>query len=320
MTTADTLAPSLPAEAAPPPIRRGRLVLLLGVVAAPRATFAYLRDRGGGTWLWPLLAAVALTVAAKIVAAPIERARAEAARAVLEAQLAGQLGEGNFTAGVPAGGVPLGIPLMAAPGGAASSPLLDYGLPALGVVWDWALRGGALLGLAWLLGGRPGAGAMFRITGWSLVPDIARLLVALGVMLAAGRVPARGLAGFDAAGGAPVATRIDGSTAEGDGQGEPGDVITFQAGTGGAVVGPGGALGAGAMFAVFLRDSFLSALDVYTFWMLALLAIGVAVTARLGWLKAGLATLLYWGLSLVLTALPPLVSFWVLSLAGPGLR
>jgi hypothetical protein len=64
----------------------------------------------------------------------------------------------------------------------------------------------------------------------------------------------------------------------------------------------------------------LSALDVYTFWMLALLAIGVAVTARLGWLRTGLATLAYWGLSLVLAALPPLLSFWMLSLAGQGLQ
>jgi hypothetical protein len=160
---------------------------------------------------------------------------------------------------------------------------------------------------------------MFRLSGWSFVPDIARLLVALGVMLAAGRVPARGLAGFDAAGGAPVITALDEGQA-GEGQTQSGDVVTFQAGPGAAVIGPGSGPGTGAMFAGFLRGSFLSALDVYTFWMLALLAIGVAVTARLGWLKAGLATLAFWGLSLVLAALPPLLSFWMLSLAGPGLR
>jgi hypothetical protein len=54
--------------------------------------------------------------------------------------------------------------------------------------------------------------------------------------------------------------------------------------------------------------------------MLALLGIGVAVTARLGWLKAGLTTLVYWGLALALAALPPLLSFWLLRFAGPGLR
>ena len=67
-----------------------------------------------------------------------------------------------------------------------------------------------------------------------------------------------------------------------------------------------------------LRSSLLGALDLYTFWSLLLMLIGVAVTARLGWLKAALSTAGYWVLSLVLATLPPLLSFILLTLARPG--
>jgi hypothetical protein len=79
---------------------------------------------------------------------------------------------------------------------AASNPMAEFGLPLLGVLGEWVLRGGALLALAWVLGGRPTAGSMFRMSGWTLVPDILRLLVALGVMVTVGRIPARGLSSF----------------------------------------------------------------------------------------------------------------------------
>jgi hypothetical protein len=203
----------------------------------------------------------------------------------------------------------------------AASPLADYGLPALGVVWDWLLRGTALLGLAWVLGGRPSAGAMFRMSGWTLIPDIARLGVMLAVMLGTGQVPARGLEGFAPAVGGPVVNVVDAQNAEGDGAGGdtgPGDVYTFEAGPGSVDMGPGGLPGAGDMYVSFLRNSFLSAIDLYSLWALVLLAIGAAVTARLGWLKAALSSLLYFGLNVALAALPPLLSFWLLRFAGGG--
>jgi hypothetical protein len=289
-------------------------------MAAPRATFAYLRDHGGRSWLWPLLAALGLTVAARMVAMPIERAQAEAALAELQAQLGDQPGSGpgDFTVGVPVGAVPIGRVGTGAP---AAHPVVDYGLAALGAVWDWALRGGVLLGLAWVLGGRPSAGAMLRMSAWTLVPNIARLGVMLAVMLATGTVPPRGLSGLDAApAGAVLATADSAATDGGDGADEgSGPVVTFQPGPGSAPIGPGAAPGLAAMFAGTWVANFLSALDIYSLWALALLAIGAAVTARLGWLRASLATLAYWGVSLSLATLPPLLSFWLLRLSGVGM-
>lgn len=302
MTSTET-ATTVPADL---PARRSGLALLLGILAWPRSTFAYLRDHGGWSWLLPVLLALALTLVARLVAVPIERAEAEAARAALEAQLAEQSG------GVPGDGVMVGAPTgaigglpMLAGAGAGANPLVNYGLPLAGVLWDWGLRGGVLLALAWLLGGRPVAGAMFRMSGWTMVPEIARLLVALGVMLAAGRVPARGLAGLTTT-AAPVVS------SQGEGEAPPPGEDQV------VISGPGGVAAGGPSFVDLLRLNFLGALDIYTVWLLGLLVVGVAVTARLGWLRAGLATLVYWGISLSLAALPTLLSFWVMSLAGPG--
>ena len=327
-------AAELPLEAAPPPPppRRGLPALAAGVIAWPRNTFAYLRDHGGRSWLAPLGLALVLTLAARLIAQPIERAQAEALQAEIQAQIdamqgangdpANGDGSPNYVVGPMGAGGP-----VATGGPATSNPVADLGLPLLGVLGDWALRGGALLALAWVLGGRPSAGAMFRMSGWTFLPDIVRLLVAIGVMLALGRVPARGLAGLgqpadgaqisisptDGTGGVVSSDGGSATYSDGETEGPQNNVITF--GPGGPVSG----LAGGVPFLAFLQGAFLSSLDIYLLWALVLLGIGVAVTARLGWLKAGLATLLYFGLSIVLAAVPPLVTLMVMQLNGPGI-
>lgn len=294
-------------EAAPagaPRERRGLGRLMLGIVLWPRSTFAYLRHSGGRSWVLPVLLVALLAVAARAVAIPIEKAQAEAAIAAIQAQQNAQ-GKGNngkgtfFIAGGPGGLA--GIPGTTDPGG---NPLLAYGLPLVGVAWDWLFRGAVLLGLAWLLGGRPGAGAMFRMSGWTLVPNAARLLVALAVMLAAHREPLAGLEGFGARpGNTNIIVASDATPAATGG-------TAIQAGPGGSFSGPS--------FLTLLRSALLSNIDLYTFWSLLLMLIGVAVTARLGWLKAVISTAGYWALSLVLATLPPLLSFILLTLARPN--
>jgi len=303
-----------PPEPEPEPVKkRGLGSLLLGTLFWPRSTFAYLRDHGGRSWLLPLLLAVLLTVASRAVAIPIEQAQSDAAIAAIQSQLGNSTKGGNvqiFTAGGPGGPAN-----FTSTGGPAASPLLAYGLPVLGVVWDWLLRGGLLLGLAWLLGGRPGGAAMFRLSGWTLMPTIARLLVTLAVMLIAHRVPLSGLQGFGGGpvGGGPVNITV-----------APGGDNTFTSATGDSTgsaiqVGPGGGGGSfGPAFLPLLQSSFLGALDLYTLWGLLLMLIGVAVTARLGVIKSALTTAGYWAVSLVLATLPPLLSFMLLTLAGPG--
>ena len=308
--------PPVPLDPEPTPAaKRGLGRLLVGSVLWPRSTFAYLRDHGGRSWLLPLLLVLVLTVASRAVALPIEKAQADAAMAALQAQL-GDQGAGKngniqiFTAGGPGGPASFG-----ATTDPSANRLLAYGLPALGVAWDWLLRGGILLGLAWLLGGRPGGGAMFRMAGWTLIPTVARLAVALAVMLIAHRIPASGLQGLGAgpAGGSPVNFTIssgDSATGTDSSAGANSNDKAVQVGPGGGNFGPS--------FLPLLQASFLGALDLYTLWGLLLMLIGVAVTARLGWIKAALSTAGYWAVSLALATLPPLLSFMLLTLAGPG--
>lgn len=329
MTTTDDMLPIEPApetsgEAAleavpavlmpePPPARRGVLALLAGVVLWPRSTFAYLRDWGGRAWMWPVLAALVLTVTARLIAVPIERAQAQAAMEALQAQLEEQAvpegGDNMVIVGsaVPAGGFSFGPGPM---GARTNSPLTDYGLPAVGVLGQWLVGALVLLMVAWLLGGRPRASAMLRMSAWALlVPVTARALVAITVMLAAGRVPVPGLTALPANGG-PALTIISSddlpSEVEGGAQ-----LITR---------GPGGMVepSTGAMYLSVLRGSFLSSLDIYTVWGLGLLVIGLAVTARFNWFKALGATAAYWGVSLALAALPPALSFGMMTLTGAG--
>jgi len=290
-----------PAEA--PVEKRGLGWLLLGIGLWPRSTFAYLREHGGRSWVLPVLLVALLALAARAVAIPIEKAQADAELAAIKAQLGAQGQGGNGTFFIAGG--PGGLSNLTSGTNGAPNPVLAYGLPVVGVAWDWLLRGTVLLGLAWLLGGRPGAGAMFRMSGWTLVPNAARLVVALAVMLVAHHEPAAGLVGFNAA-PANASVSVNGGSAP-------------PAGSGAAVqIGPGGGGLSGAAFLPLLRSSLLSAIDLYTLWGLLLMLIGVAVTARLGWLKAALSTAGYWVLSLVLATLPPLLTFMLLTLARPG--
>jgi Yip1-like protein len=292
-----------PVVDAPPPKRRGPLALLAGILFRPRATFAYLRDHGRWSWVWPVVVVAGLALAARAAAMPIERAQAEEALAGIEEQNNADGSSGNIiTYGGPAGG-PIGAPI----GLGGGNPVLAAVLPAAGVLWDWVARGGLLLGLAWLMGGRPGFGAMLRMSGWTLVPNAARLVVALAVMLIAHRVPTPGLTGLLNPGSTIT---VNADTASGDvvGQSDSGQPV---------FIGPGGGAG-GPAFTALLQGSLLSSLDIYTLWGLLLTGIGAAVTARLGWLKAALSTLIYWGFALVLGVLPPLLLSGVLTLARPG--
>jgi len=131
-------------------------------------------------------------------------------------------------------------------------------------------------------------------------------VVALAVMLIAHREPLAGLEGFNAV---PANATISVTS---NSEPDSGSGTVIQAGP----AGKGGL--SGPSFIPVLQSTLLSALDVYTVWSWLLMLIGVAVTARLGWLKAALATAGYWALSLVLATLPPLLSFMLLTLARPG--
>jgi hypothetical protein len=286
MTTSD---PSVPTPEPAAPTHRSLLSVFLGMLVRPGSTLAYLRDHGGLTWLVPLALLLALTLVSRAVAIPIERKQMEEALAKLQQQMSEGTKDDTFVFSGPGIGGPRGTPDEAQ----ASIPMLDYGLPLGSALFDWAARGLVLFGFAWLLGGRPAPGTMLRMNGWTLIPSITHLLVAIAIMLASGRVPTSGL------GAAPP-----GSALETGGSGAlSGPGVRFE-----VAVGPKDAEGQPEFvrpsFAQILWGNFLQTIDVYRIWELALLVVGVAVTARLGWLKALVPPLAYWVLLVVLATLP----------------
>jgi hypothetical protein len=297
---------SLETSSSPAPVaRRHPLAILFGVIVRPRDTFTYLRDHGGWSWLVPVGIVMVLTLLARLIAVPIERAQAEAARAALEEQIGnlpdGPGGDTFFRIG-PGGAGPVGA--SATPPG--SDWLVSYALPLGSVLLDWVVRGLALFGLAWLVGGRPKLGAMFQLGSWALLPSAARLLVTMGVMLVAQRIPATGL---------QLAPNTPVITSNGDETAPPSGEQTF-------TVGPGGASFSGELnFANLFGMNFLQTVDVYRLWEMVLLVIGVVVMARLDWFRSVIPPLGYWGLSVALATLPLLLMPLIMPMlfGGPAL-
>jgi hypothetical protein len=82
------------------------------------------------------------------------------------------------------------------------------------------------------------------------------------------------------------------------------------------VAGLGGV--ASASFVTLWLRQLLSALDVYTVWGLILAGLGVAVTARLSWVKSAVVVALFWLLSLALGVLPSLIGLNLGRVLGSG--
>ena len=287
-------------ELTTPVARRNPLALFIGVVIKPRDTFTYLREQGGWSWLAPIALVLALTLISRLIAAPIERAQAEAALAAIQDQLS------NSPEG-PEGGD--GFMIQSGPGGGgaiSSVPgndwLVSYGLPLGSVLLNWVVCGLALFGLAWLVGGRPKLGAMFQLSSWALLPTLARLMVMIGVMLIAHRIPTAGLQ--------PI---LDTTVTSGsDSTAPPPGAQTFTVGPG------GGPMSAGPNFASLFGLNFLQTLDIYRLWEMVLLVIGVVVMARLDWLRALIPPVGYWGVTVALATLPLLLMPLIMPLLFGG--
>jgi hypothetical protein len=247
MAQAQPVAAPAPASARP-----NLLALFWGVIVRPRATFAYLRDFGGASWLAPAVLAGVVLVASVAVVAPLTRQLAQAETEAMRERLGDTLS-------------PEEQAQMDQITALAANPLFTVVMPAVtGVITlavGWLFRGGLLYLFALLLGGKPRFAAMFRMTVWSALPDVVRQLVTTLGTLASGRVLTAGLAFLVAA---P----------------EPGTIPSVGAA---------------------LSRAFLSGLDIYWLWGLALLSIGVAVTAGFSLRKGLLAAAGQWLVGLLLT-------------------
>lgn len=316
MTTTESTLPAEPADlpalsleqTQPPPVeKRNPFKILLGVLFKPRSTFAYIRDHGGWAWLIPLVLLVILTLISRPIALSIQQREMEAMLAEIQQQL-GDEGNGDFQLSVgPGAGGPIGFSSSTEQPNPATTFIFNYGLPALQALGGWLVCALALLGLSFIFGGRPKPSAVFRMSAWALIPFVVRIIVVTLVMVVTQHIPAQGLSrAFQ-----PVVASPD--QTEGTKGNEAGPVkriVTFGPGGAGEVTGPS--------FGNLFMDNLLSNLDIYTVWGLALLVVGVTVTARLSWLKGVAVTTLYAVIALALSTLPTLITFAVSSLMGGG--
>jgi hypothetical protein len=250
------------------PERRGLPRILWGMIARPRATLEYLREHGGRTWWLPALLAVLLVILPTVVAAPITAQQSREAVAVAQEQWGEQRGM-EMSAEEQA--------QMEQAMSIASSPLLTTVFPAVGsvvvLVVGWLVWGGALYLASMALGGRSTFGQMFCMVVWAWLPYTLRGLLQTVYILASGQIIANpGLSGL------VQETR---SVSE-------------------MVLSPPG-------LGQTLLVAFLSRIDLFMFWNMILLVVGVAVVTRLPRRKAALVTLGVWLLLTALGLLPALV-------------
>ena len=161
-----------------------------------------------------------------------------------------------------------------------SGPLFTVVIPSvtgvIGLALGWLLRGGVLYLLSLALGGQAQFPPMFRMGIWTTLPDIVRRLVNTAGTMLSGRTLTSGL----------------------------------------AFLAPPPETGVFPSVSTALLGAFLGKLDIYLVWGLALIVVGVVVTARLSWRKGAIVTLIYWILALATTLIPIWISTALAAQAG----
>ena len=255
-------------EKAPAPQGWSLPRLLWGMIVRPRATLEVLRERGGRIWWVPALLVALLTVLPVLVAAPITTRQAREAVLATQEQLGEQRGAQMSAADQAQMEQAMSV---------AASPLITVVFPAAGdvvvLVVGWLVWAGALHLASTALGGRSTFGQTFPMVVWTWLPYALRGLLQTAYILVSGQIIANpGLSGF------VQETRPVGE-------------MVFTPPSPGQMV----------------LASFLSRIDLFLFWNLALLVIGVMVTTRLPRRKAMLVTLGVWLLLTALGLLPTLI-------------
>jgi len=243
--------------------------IFLRLIRRPRRAFEMLRETPSRAWLWMAALALAAALLPILVSAPIST---RLARESMQQQIETMRSSNpEMTPEQEAQILDM-----------AANPLFTMVLPAAGgvlfTVLGWLVWSGALHLLSTMLGGGETFGQMWRMVIWSQIPLALRGLLQSAYIGATGNLIAHpGLSGLvSSAPSAEEAVR---------------EFLTTPPSTG-----------------QMLLQALLGKIDLFVFWHLALLGIGVAATARLSGRKAALAVGLTW---LVLTALslaPVLVS------------
>jgi len=254
--------------------------MLFGILRRPRATLERLAELP--RWPWRRMALlVALAVILPVVAtySATSRQMAAAFEGSLSSQPTGPVSEVPMAAGkggvVRVGPSGAGTPSMGAVPAQGPSPISGLVLPALGrlggLVLNWALWSGVLYVIGTMMGGRQTFGQMMRMVIWTWAPFAVRGVLQAGyIWLTQQPIAHPGLSGF------AVATV------------RPGVPTPSGAGT-------------------LVWQTLLSRIDIYLFWHLALIAIGLMVVARLPKRKAVTLALSSWAVLTLLSLLPAVI-------------
>jgi hypothetical protein len=261
--------------------------LLFGILRRPRATLERLAELPRRPWGRMALAIVVAVMLPVVATYSITSSQAAAS---FESALSSQKPAPGPVRAVPmAGGVVrvgpsgAGMPPEAMPA-LRPSPLMGLALPALGrlggLVANWLLWSGVLYVLGTMMGGRNTFGHMLHMVVWTWAPFAVRgLLQAAYIVITKEPIAFQGLSGLAVA-EAPIA---------------------------GIPTSPG----AGTL----VWQSFLGRIDIYLFWHLALVVVGLMAVAHLPRRKAVTLALSSWVLLTLLGLLPNVI---LGSFAGMG--
>jgi hypothetical protein len=261
--------------------RVGPLRLLWGMIVRPRVTLEYLGEYGRRTWWLPALLALLLVVLPVLAAAPHRAQQQREAVAAIQEQ---QSEQREMTAREQE--------QMEQAMNIAASPFITTVFPAVagvaGAVVGWLVWAGALYLGSMALGGRSSFGQMFRMVIWTWLPYALRGLLQIIYILVSGQIIANpGLSGFVVDNRAPVEEMVVAPPSMGQ----------------------------------MLLAGLLGRVDLFLFWNLILLVLGVMVATRLPRRKAVVVTLGVWLLLTALSLLPTLIggffSQQAMASAGP---
>lgn len=254
--------------------------LLFGILRRPRATLERLGELPRRPWrraaLLFIVAAILPVVATYSITSAqaqgqFENALSSQAPAPVRAVPVGPRG-GVVRVGPSGAGMP---PAEMAPV-PRPSPLTGLALPALGglgsLVLQWLLWSGVLYVLGTMMGGRNTFGHMLHMVVWTWAPFAVRgVLQAAYILIAKEPIVHQGLSGL----------------------------VVAQTVTSGIPTAPG----AGTL----MWQSFLGRIDIYLFWHLALVIVGLIAVARLPRRKAITLALGSWALLTLLGLLPNVI-------------
>lgn len=262
----------------PPPRFIG---LIIGILRRPRATLERLAELPRRPWR-----RIALLVLVAVILPVVPTYTVSSRQAAAQFQAALSSEQPGRVSAVPVAPGKGGV-VQVAPGrpgmeetqpmpAPTLSPLAGLALPALGrlggLVLNWLLWSGVLYVVGTMMGGRNTFGHMFQMVVWTWVPFAVRGVLQAGYIWLAGQPIANpGLSGF----------------------------VTSQASTSG--------MPAPAGMGTLIWQSLLGRVDIYLFWHLALVVVGLMAVARLSRRKALTLALGSWVLLTLASLIPAIV-------------